>query len=89
MGAMLRAGRRPSAFTVAPVAPGQWVALDDVAESTVTLKAGERAGAAQREAEGERQAQRRGLGCEPRSPASAHMAAWWSVLKRPGPGGPR
>ena len=60
---MLRAGGRQGAVTAASVAPEQRPALDRVAGLTVALKTGERAGAAavQREAESERQAQRRGL----------------------------
>ena len=60
--AMLRAGGRPGAVTAASVAPGQRSELDRVAELTTVMRAGERAGAsiAQREAESQRQAQRRG-----------------------------
>ncbi len=61
--AMLRAGGRPGAVTVASVALEQRSALDRVAELTVVLKTGERAGAAaaQHETESQRQGQRRGL----------------------------
>ena len=61
--AMLRAGGRLGAVTMQSVAPEQQSKLDRVAELTSVLKAGERAGAAsaQRQAESERQGQRRGL----------------------------
>ncbi|MBN8906877.1 MAG: hypothetical protein J0H99_09690 [Rhodospirillales bacterium] len=61
--AMLRAGGRPGAVAVVSITPEQQRALDQVAARTVAVKAGERAGApgAQREAESERQGQRRGL----------------------------
>ncbi len=61
--AMLRAEGRTGAVTLASVTPEQRPALDRVAQLTATLKQGERAGAglAQREAERERQGQRRGL----------------------------
>jgi len=61
--AMLRAGGRPGAVAAASVAPEQQPVLDQVAGLTAALKAGERTGAvaAQREAESERQGQRRGL----------------------------
>jgi len=61
--AMLRAGGRPGAVTVPSVRPDQRPELDRVAELTTTLKAGERTAAsvAQRQAESERQGQRRGL----------------------------
>jgi len=60
---MLRAEGRAGAVTSASVAPEQRPALDQVAQLTATLKQGERAGAglAQREAERERQGQRRGM----------------------------
>jgi len=61
--AMLRAGGRPGAVTVAWVSPEQQRHLDRVTELTVGMKAGERANAAlaQRQAESERQGQRRGM----------------------------
>jgi len=61
--AMLRAEGRAGAVTSASVAPEQRPALDRVAQLTATLKQGERAsaGLAQREAESERQGQRRGM----------------------------
>lgn len=61
--AMLRAEGRAGVVTLASVAPEQRPALDQMAQLTTTLKQGERAGAglAQREAERERQGQRRGL----------------------------
>ncbi len=61
--AMLQAGERPGAVTAASVTPEQRPALDRVAELTATLKAGERAAVslAQREAESQRQGQRRGM----------------------------
>ncbi len=61
--AMLRAEGRAGAVTSASVAPEQRPALDRVAQLTATLKQGERAsvGLAQREAERERQGQRRGM----------------------------
>ena len=61
--AMLRAEGRPGAVKAASVVPEQRVEVDRVAELTVAMKAGERASAArdQREAESERQGQRRGL----------------------------
>ena len=61
--AMLRAGGQSGAVTAAAATPEQLGTLDEVAKLTVTLKAGERASAslAQREAESERQGQRRGL----------------------------
>jgi len=61
--AMLRVGGRPGTIASSSVAPEQQLALDRVAVLAVTLKAGERAGAAaaQRQAESERQGQRRGL----------------------------
>jgi len=61
--AMLRAEGRAGAVTSASVASEQRPALDRVAQITATLKQGERAGAglAQREAERERQGQRRGM----------------------------
>lgn len=61
---MLRGGARPGAVTSASVAPEQQPVLDRVAALTAALKQGEWAGAglAQREAESERQGQRRGLG---------------------------
>ncbi len=61
--AMLRVGGRPGTIASSSVAPEQQSALDRVAVLAVTLKAGERAGAAaaQRQAESERHGQRRGL----------------------------
>jgi hypothetical protein len=61
--AMLRAGGRPGAVTVASVSPEQQRHLDRVTELTVGMKAGERANAVlvQRQAESERQGQRRGM----------------------------
>ncbi len=61
--AMLRAGERPGAITAASVAPGQRPELDLVAGLTAAMKMGERAGTAavQREAENDRQGQRRGM----------------------------
>ncbi len=61
--AMLRAEGRTGAVTSASVAPEQRPALDQVAQLTVTLRQGERAGAglAQREAEHEHQGQHRGM----------------------------
>ena len=61
--AMLRAGGRPGTVTVASVVPEQRIELDQVAGLTAALKAGERTGTsiAQREAESERQTQRRGM----------------------------
>ena len=61
--AMLRTGGRPGAVTAASVALGQRPELDRVAELTTTMRAGERASTslAQREAESERQAHRRGI----------------------------
>ena len=61
--AMLRAGGRPGAVTAPSVKPEQRPELDRVAELTTALKLGERAGAslAQREAESQRQGQRRGM----------------------------
>ena len=58
---MLRTKGQPGAVTMAPVAPEQRTEPDRVAELTAALKTGERAGAslAQREAESQRQAQRR------------------------------
>ena len=70
--AMLRAGGRPGVVAAAFVAPEQRPALNLVAGMTAALKTGERPGAAagQREAESERQGQRRDcvcrLGREPR-----------------------
>lgn len=60
---MLRAGGQPGVVTVPSVTAEQRPALDRVAELTLAVKSGERAGAslAQREAERERQGQRRGL----------------------------
>ena len=60
---MLRSGGRPGAVNLPLVAPGQQPAVDRVAELTVTLRQGERAGdsLSQRQAESERQGQRRGL----------------------------
>ena len=60
---MLRAGGQPGAVTAASVAPEQRPELDRVAELTIALKAGERASAslAQRQADSERQPQRRGM----------------------------
>ncbi len=60
---MLRTGGRPGAVMSASVSPEQRPALDQVAQLTTTFSSGERAGAAaaQREAESERQGQRRGL----------------------------
>ncbi len=59
--AMLRAGGQPGFVTVPSVTPEQRQELDRVAELTAALKAGERAGAnlVRREAENERQEQRR------------------------------
>ena len=61
--AMLRVGGQPGAVTVPSVTPEQRPELHRVAELTTTLKAGERSAAsvAQRQAESERQGQRRGL----------------------------
>jgi len=61
---MLRAEGRAGAVTSASVAPEQRPALDRVAQLTVTMKQGERAGAglAQHETKREHQGQRRGLG---------------------------
>jgi Ti-type conjugative transfer relaxase TraA len=61
---MLRAEGRAGAVTSASVAPEQRPALDRVAQLTVTIKQGERAGAglAQHETKREHQGQRRGLG---------------------------
>jgi len=61
--AMLRAEGRAGAVTSASVAPEQRPALDRVAQLTAMLKQGERAAATvtQREAERERQGQRRGM----------------------------
>ncbi|TLU70681.1 MobA/MobL protein [Lichenicoccus roseus] len=61
--AMLRADGRAGAVTAGSITPEQRPELDQVAELTSALKAGERAGAAsaQRQAESERQGQRRGL----------------------------
>lgn len=60
---MLRASGRPGTVMSASVAPEQRPALDRAAQLIVTLKQGERAGAGlvQRDAERERQVQRRGL----------------------------
>ena len=60
---MLRARERLGAINASSVKPEQRPALDRVAELTADLKAGGRAGAslARREAESERQTQRRGL----------------------------
>ncbi len=60
--AMMRADGHAGAVTSASVAAEQRPALEQVAQLTATLKAGERAGAglARREAEGERQGQHRG-----------------------------
>ena len=60
---MLRAGGRPGAVTAPSVAAKQRADLDQVAALTVTMKAGERASArlTQRQAESERQGQRRGM----------------------------
>jgi Ti-type conjugative transfer relaxase TraA len=61
--AMLRAGDRADAVRAPSVTSAEQHALDQVTGLTATLKSGERAGAAtaQRQAEGERQGQRRGL----------------------------
>jgi Ti-type conjugative transfer relaxase TraA len=61
--AMLRAGGRPGAATALSVKPEQQPELDRAAKLMTTLKAGERSGAslAQRQSEGEREGQRRGL----------------------------
>ncbi|WP_420608219.1 AAA family ATPase [Novosphingopyxis sp.] len=61
--AMLRAGGRPGAVTASSVKPEQQPKLDHVAGVTATLRQGERAAAsvAERQAESERQGQRRGL----------------------------
>jgi Ti-type conjugative transfer relaxase TraA len=60
--AMLRTAGCGSAVAAAPVSPDQQSALDIVASITVTMKAAERGAAvAQRQAEGEREGQRRGL----------------------------
>ena len=61
--AMLRAGGRPGAVTAASVALEKRPELDRVAELTAVMKIGERAsaGLAQRQAESQRQGQRRGL----------------------------
>ncbi len=61
---MLRADGRAGAVRSASVAPEQRPALDRVAEFTMTMKQGERAGAglAQHETKREHQGQRRGLG---------------------------
>jgi len=61
--AMLRAGGQPGAVAAASVVPEQRQALDRVAGLTAALKSGERANvaAAQRQAESERQGQRRGM----------------------------
>jgi len=60
---MLRTAGRPEAVSAPLVAIEQRVEVDRVAELTATLKQGERAGAnlAQRQAESERQGQRRGM----------------------------
>ena len=60
---MLRVGGQSGSVAMASVAPQQQKELDRVAELTVTLRQGERAGVslAQRQAESERQGQRRGL----------------------------
>jgi len=60
---MLRAEGRAGAVTSPSVGPEQRPVLDQVAHLTVTLRSAERAGVAatQREAESERQGQRRGL----------------------------
>ena len=56
-------GGRPGAITAPSVTVEQRPELDEVAELTAALKAGERAGVslAQREAESEPQMQRRGM----------------------------
>ena len=61
--AILRVGGRPSVVTAPSVAPEQRLELDRVAKLTATMKAGERASATltQREAESQRQTQRRGM----------------------------
>ena len=66
--AMLRAEGRPGAVTESSVKPEQRPELDHVAGMTAILKQGERAAAnvAQRQAESERQGQRRGCGCKGR-----------------------
>ena len=59
--AMLRSGGRADVVTVPSVASAAQHTLDQVAGLTVTLAAGERAGAATAHAEGQRQGQRRGF----------------------------
>ena len=61
--AMLRTGGRPGTVTAPSVTTEKRPDLDRVTELTVALKAGERASAslAQRQAESERQGQRRGI----------------------------
>jgi hypothetical protein len=61
--AMMQAARSGRDITATSVSPDQQSALDLVASITVTMKAAERAGVAlaQRQAESERQGQRRGL----------------------------
>ena len=63
MCALLRAEERSGVVTAASITPEQRPALDRVAKLTATLEAGERLNASllQREAESERQAQRRGM----------------------------
>lgn len=60
---MLRTGGKPGAANLPSIAPEQQPALDRVSELTTALKQGERASASitQREAESERQGQRRGM----------------------------
>ena len=61
--AMLRAEGHPGAVAAASVLPEQRADLDRVAGLTIVIKAGKRAGTAldQREAESQRQGERRGL----------------------------
>lgn len=60
---MLRAGGQPGTVTAPSITAEQRPELDRVAELTVALKAGERAGAslAHREAEGQGRTRRRGM----------------------------
>ena len=60
---MLRAEGRPGAITASSIRPDQQAALDQVADLTATLRSGEPASEslALRQAERERQSQRRGL----------------------------
>jgi hypothetical protein len=77
--AMLRAGGRAGVVTAPSVAPAEQRALDQVAGLTVTLKLGERAGAAaaQHQVEGERQGSDGDCGCNAQLPSCSRGLCFW------------